>query len=172
MNMYKYVCVNLVLLKGSWQFWKLKACLCQESAVEESSTVKMCVVHPWCDLGCVLRAAPPGVRRAVRSARVWGPLTKTLVDVIPCSLKRLWMWFSKHTCGRLLTHEKCVLGNFTWMLTSSPGRKMPLDQYLTLYKTLPLNDSNTCVFMRSNGGEGSKTESCTFYYMSRCSCNN
>lgn len=159
----------------------VQICMCEFSASERQLTVleteglplpgKCCRGKQHRKNVCGASLVWPGVCSAGSPPPGWGRQSGLHVFGAR-SLKRLWMWFSKHTCGRLRTHVKCVLGNFTWMLTSSPGRKMPLDQYLTLYKILPLNDSNTCVFMRSNGGEGSKTESCTFYYMSCCSCNN
>lgn len=66
-----------------------------------------------------------------------------------------WRRFSKHVSSRCPTHLKCVLGYFTWVLASYPSHKMPLQQYLLLCETWSLNESSVCVFMRSNGGEGS-----------------
>lgn len=155
-NMCKCVCVSLVLLKGNWQFWKLKASLPGKCRGGKQPSKSMW----WCPRMC-------SVGSPWKQRWGWG---SGLHPLEALSVKRVWRGFSKHASSRCPTHLKCVLGSFVWMLASYPSHKMPLDQYLPLYKTWSLNESNACVFTRSNGGEGS-----TFLHllhMSHCSFNN
>lgn len=84
MNMYKCVCVSLVLLKGNWQFWKLKASLCQLSAVEESSPAEVCGDPP----ACVLWPAPESrAEDGIRSTPTWGLSVKCAQGILQARIQ-------------------------------------------------------------------------------------
>lgn len=102
MNMYKCVRVSLVLLKGNWQLWKLRASLCQQSAVEESSPGKACS-DP---LGCALWAAPES--GGEDGAQVWTHLRPSQVEGILQACVQ-WMPNTFKKCAWVLHVGACLL---------------------------------------------------------------
>lgn len=139
MNMYKCVRVSLVLLKGNWQLWKLRASLCQQSAVEESSPGKACS-DP---LGCALWAAPES--GGEDGAQVWTHLRPSQVEGILQACVQ-WMPNTFKKCAWVLHVGACLLRQ------SQDANNRTLEQYCTLWS---LKESSVRVSMRKNGREGS-----------------